>query len=69
VSDLPVAERWFRAEDVGLGITRLWEPHVDDFLESNVWHVRGQGRDLVVDTANGIGRLAPRSPRSRKAVR
>ena len=56
---LPVAGRWFTLEHAGDVITRLWEPHVDDFLVSNVWHVRGRDADLVVDTANGIGALAP----------
>jgi glyoxylase-like metal-dependent hydrolase (beta-lactamase superfamily II) len=59
VTDLPVADRWFAAESVGDGVTLLWEPHVDEFLVSNVWHVRGRDADLVVDTANGIGRLRP----------
>jgi glyoxylase-like metal-dependent hydrolase (beta-lactamase superfamily II) len=59
VSDLPVADRWFTVEPVGDGVTRLWEHHVDEFLISNVWHVRGRDADLVVDTANGIGPLAP----------
>jgi glyoxylase-like metal-dependent hydrolase (beta-lactamase superfamily II) len=59
VTALPVADRWFTSEPAGDGVTRLWEPHVDDFLISNVWHVRGRDADLVVDTANGIGALAP----------
>jgi len=56
---LPVVHRWFAAEDVGDGVTRLIETHVDPFLESNVFHVRGSERDLVVDAANGIGALRP----------
>jgi glyoxylase-like metal-dependent hydrolase (beta-lactamase superfamily II) len=56
---LRVAHRWFHAEEATDGVTRLWEPFVDPFLESNVWHVSGGDRDLVVDTANGIGALAP----------
>jgi glyoxylase-like metal-dependent hydrolase (beta-lactamase superfamily II) len=56
--DLPVADRWFASEDMGGGVTRLWEPHVDPFLESNVWHVRGAERDLLVDAGNGVGSLA-----------
>jgi glyoxylase-like metal-dependent hydrolase (beta-lactamase superfamily II) len=59
VTSLPVADRWFVTEPAGDGIVRLWEPHVDEFLISNVWHVRGRDADLVVDTANGIGALAP----------
>jgi glyoxylase-like metal-dependent hydrolase (beta-lactamase superfamily II) len=59
IPELPVAHPWFGAEDVGDGVTRLIETHVDPFLESNVWHVRGSERDLVVDAANGIGLLRP----------
>ena len=59
IPDLPVVHPWFGAEDAGDGVTRLIETHVDPFLESNVWHVRGSERDLVVDAANGIGPLRP----------
>jgi glyoxylase-like metal-dependent hydrolase (beta-lactamase superfamily II) len=55
--DLPLAERWFRTESVAPGLTLLVEQHLDPFFESNVWHVRGRDRDLVVDTGNGIGDL------------
>lgn len=57
--DLPVAHPWFAAEDAGGAVTRLWEPHIDDLLESNVWHVPGRDADLVVDSANGVGVLRP----------
>jgi glyoxylase-like metal-dependent hydrolase (beta-lactamase superfamily II) len=56
---LPVAHPWFRAEDAGDGVTRLWEPFVDELLESNVWHLPGRDADLVVDFANGVGPLRP----------
>lgn len=59
MSDLPVAHPWFRADDAGEGITRLWEPYVDELLVSNVWHVPGRDADLVVDAGNGIGPLRP----------
>jgi glyoxylase-like metal-dependent hydrolase (beta-lactamase superfamily II) len=54
---LPLVDRWFRASDAGDGVRLLVEPHVDPMLESDVWHVRGRDADLVIDTANGIGRL------------
>jgi glyoxylase-like metal-dependent hydrolase (beta-lactamase superfamily II) len=57
VNGLPVAERWFRSQRVADGITLLVADHLDPFFESNVWHVRGRVRDLVVDTGNGIGDL------------
>ncbi len=59
MTTLPVAHPWFRAEDAGEGLTRLWEPHVHDLLESNVWHIPGRDADLVVDAANGVGPLRP----------
>jgi glyoxylase-like metal-dependent hydrolase (beta-lactamase superfamily II) len=59
VQGLAVAERWFRETDAGGGVTLLVEAHVDVLLESNVWHVCGRDRDLLVDTANGIGALRP----------
>ncbi len=55
--DLPLVERWFSAEQIEDGLTLLWEPHIAEFFVSNVWHVRGRDRDLLVDTANGIGDL------------
>lgn len=57
MTGLLVAERWFRTEFVGQGLTLLVEQHLDPFFESNVWHLRGRDRDLVVDTGNGIGAL------------
>jgi glyoxylase-like metal-dependent hydrolase (beta-lactamase superfamily II) len=57
--ELPVADRWFETRDVSDGVTLVWEPHVDPYLVTNVWHLRGRDRDLVVDTANGIARLRP----------
>jgi glyoxylase-like metal-dependent hydrolase (beta-lactamase superfamily II) len=56
---LPVAEDWWKLEDAGDGVTRLIERHIDLLLESNVWHVRGRDRDLVIDTGNGVGALRP----------
>ena len=59
MTDLPVAHPWFRAEDAGGSITRLFEPYVDAMLVSNVWHVPGRDADLLVDSANGVGHLKP----------
>ncbi|HZD79408.1 MAG TPA: MBL fold metallo-hydrolase [Actinomycetota bacterium] len=57
--ELSVVERWFAAREVRDGLTLLWEPHVDPYLISNIWHLRGSERDLLVDTGNGLGRLRP----------
>jgi glyoxylase-like metal-dependent hydrolase (beta-lactamase superfamily II) len=57
MSDLPIADRWFRTQRLTDDVTLLVEDHLDPFFESNVWHVRGRDRDLVVDAGNGIGDL------------
>ena len=36
----------------------LWEPHLHPVWQSNIWHVRGRDRDLLVDAGMGIGDLA-----------
>jgi hypothetical protein len=59
--DLPVADRWFRQERVTRGVVLLVERHLDPFFESNVWHVRGRDRDLVVDSGNGMAISEPSS--------
>ena len=64
---LPVAERWWRTHDAGDGVTLLVETHITPMLESNVWHVRGRDADLVVDTANGIGKPEASQPPSRQS--
>ena len=44
------------------GITWVLEPSVNGFLRSNIWHVRGRDRDLVVDTGMGISSLRSAYP-------
>ncbi len=58
---LPVAAEWFSAAPVGVGVTLLTEPWVDEFLRANLWLVKGRDRDLLVDTGNGIAPLLPRA--------
>jgi glyoxylase-like metal-dependent hydrolase (beta-lactamase superfamily II) len=53
-----VAERWFELTTVADGITMLTEPHVYSVWRSNIWHVRGRDRDLLVDAGMGIGSLS-----------
>ena len=56
---LPVAPDWFRLTWVTGRTAVLTEPHMDELLRANIWYLRGRERDLVVDTGNGVGRLAP----------
>ncbi|MBT7126159.1 MAG: MBL fold metallo-hydrolase [Gemmatimonadales bacterium] len=58
-ADLPIAETWWVSEDFGRGFALLREPNVVDFLRCNVWHVKGRGQDLVIDTGLGLAPLLP----------
>ncbi|HEY5423388.1 MAG TPA: MBL fold metallo-hydrolase, partial [Ilumatobacteraceae bacterium] len=51
---LPIADRWFERKTIDDSITLLWEPHVIPLMRSNIWHLRGRDRDLVVDTGMGF---------------
>jgi glyoxylase-like metal-dependent hydrolase (beta-lactamase superfamily II) len=60
---VPVVADWFRISPVSPELTLVSEPHVHELVSANVWLVRGQERDLVVDAGLGIaslrGALAP----------
>jgi hypothetical protein len=58
--DLPVATDWFGVEDVGEGVTRLTEPHLDELVSANLWWIRGQRHDVLLDT--GLGVASRRAP-------
>lgn len=51
---MEVADPWWVRTSHPNGITQLVEPHVHRIIRSNVWHVRGRDRDLVVDTGVGL---------------
>ena len=55
---MDMAREWFAKEELGQGITRIWEPYVHDTMQANIWHVRGSEADLLVDSGNGPGDLA-----------
>lgn len=59
---LPVRAPWFDRRTVAPGITWIVEPAVHGFLRSNIWHVSGRDRDLVVDTGMGICSLRESLP-------
>jgi glyoxylase-like metal-dependent hydrolase (beta-lactamase superfamily II) len=52
-----IADRWFELARCDDGVTRLWEPHVHPWWQSNIWHIRGRDRDLLVDSGMGVGDL------------
>jgi glyoxylase-like metal-dependent hydrolase (beta-lactamase superfamily II) len=54
----PVAD-WFSLTWVTARTAVITEPHMDDLLRAGLWYLRGRDRDLLVDTGNGVGALAP----------
>lgn len=58
MTDLQVAQPWFRRNRVDAVTTLMTEPHVHPLLRCNIWHVRGRDRDLLVDTGLGVTSLA-----------
>ncbi len=73
-AQLPVAAPWFSVTWVTARTAVLAEPHVNEFLQGNIWYLRGRERDLLVDTGNGVAPLRPvlarfaRSGRPREIV-
>ncbi len=61
-ASLPVAPSWYRSEPSVAGVTRIDEPHVHEFLRSNIWHIKGSRRDLVVDAGLGVTSLRRELP-------
>lgn len=57
--EIPVAAEWFSLTWVTGRTAVLTEPHVNELLRAGAWYLRGRERDLLVDTGNGVGRLAP----------
>ena len=61
-SNLPIAERWFSIDAVDAGILRITEPHCAAPMRANAYLVRGDDRDLLVDSGMGIGQLRAALP-------
>lgn len=54
-----ISSEWFAAEQVGPGVTRLYEPRVHRWFRGNIFIVRGRDRHLVVDGGTGVSPLVP----------
>ena len=59
---LAVARPWFKRAAVSDRLTRITEPHVDELLRANIWHLAGRDHDLIVDTGLGVGWLRDELP-------
>ena len=60
--DLPVVTDWFGVEDVGEGVTKVTEPHLSELVSANLWWIRGQRYDVLVDTGLGVASLREHLP-------
>lgn len=47
-------EDWYRVETKGDDVTLIDEPFIQPFYRCNCWHVRGRGRDMLVDSGMGV---------------
>jgi len=56
---LPLCEVWFVAEQIDSDLFRIFEPHAGPLIQSNIWLVLGDERDLLVDSGNGLAPLRP----------
>jgi len=55
-------ETWYQSRGVGDGVTWIFEPHIKEYYRCNIWHVRGQARDLLVDSGMGVVSLREQIP-------
>lgn len=55
-------EDWYRIRRLGDDVTLIDEPWIHQYYRCNIWHVRGRGRDLLVDTGMGVVSLRQQVP-------
>ncbi|PYC65374.1 hypothetical protein C7C45_28865 [Micromonospora arborensis] len=53
---------WYSQAEVGSGVTRISEPHVNELLSANFWWLRGNDRDVVIDAGLGVVALREAIP-------
>ncbi|MFY1620157.1 MBL fold metallo-hydrolase [Micromonospora sp. WMMD736] len=53
---------WFTQVEVGPGVIRVGEPHVNELLSANLWWLRGTDRDIVIDAGLGVVALRQAVP-------
>ena len=51
---MKLADRWFDRTKISDDVTLIREPHVDELLRCNIWHIKGRDHDLLIDTGMGI---------------
>ncbi|MEU4238884.1 MBL fold metallo-hydrolase [Actinoplanes sp. NPDC026619] len=53
---------WYSQADAGVGVVRISEPHVNELLSANLWWLRGDDRDIVIDAGLGVVALREAIP-------
>jgi glyoxylase-like metal-dependent hydrolase (beta-lactamase superfamily II) len=56
---LPVATHWYDIEQLDDTLFKIWEPHVIDFMQANMFVVKGTRDCLLIDGGNGVVPLRP----------
>lgn len=59
MSQLPTASHWYEIEQLDETLFKVWEPHVIDFMQANMFVVRGERECLLIDGGNGVIPLRP----------
>ncbi|MEU4214870.1 MBL fold metallo-hydrolase [Actinoplanes sp. NPDC026623] len=53
---------WFSRSEVDGDVIRISEPHVNELLSANLWWLRGDDRDIVIDAGLGVVSLREAIP-------
>jgi glyoxylase-like metal-dependent hydrolase (beta-lactamase superfamily II) len=52
-----ICESWFSTERINEGLHLITEPHYYAYNRANLWFIKGQTRDLLIDTGLGVANL------------
>jgi glyoxylase-like metal-dependent hydrolase (beta-lactamase superfamily II) len=63
---LPVAAEWYEIADLGGGVSRILESHVEPWMRCNMWLIHGRDRDILVDSGLGLRPLKAEIARLRE---
>jgi glyoxylase-like metal-dependent hydrolase (beta-lactamase superfamily II) len=45
---------WYEATQMDSGVSLISEPYIKPFYRCNIWHIRGQNKDMLVDSGMGV---------------
>lgn len=53
----PISDRWFATDKINDSLYRINEVHYWEWNRANIWLIKGQTQDLLVDTGLGVASL------------